>query len=34
MEKLAFGETLPPIRVAVTGAAGAIGYALLARIAR
>lgn len=27
-------EMLPPLKVAVTGAAGAIGYALLMRIAR
>jgi len=34
LERVSFGDVaLPPLRVAVTGAAGAIGYALLARIA-
>ena len=28
------GALLPPVRVAVTGAAGAIGYSLVYRIAR
>lgn len=28
------GGELPPVRVAVTGAAGSIGYSLLFRIAR